>query len=46
MSTNRKHVAVRFWLWIAFAFLLGAVVGFMACIVLLIVLQATISYAQ
>ena len=46
MSTKPKNAAARFWIWISIAFLLGAVVGFLACIVTMIVLQATISYAQ
>jgi hypothetical protein len=46
MSTNLMNAVVRFWVWISFAFLLGAVVGFVACIVAMTVLQATISYTQ
>jgi hypothetical protein len=46
MSTNPKNAKARFWIWISFACLLGAVVGFAACIVTMIVLQAMISYAQ
>ncbi|HEY2156469.1 MAG TPA: hypothetical protein VGH33_12615 [Isosphaeraceae bacterium] len=45
MGTNQKAAGGRFWAWISFAFLLGAVVGFAACIVTMIVLQAMISYA-
>jgi Na+/H+-dicarboxylate symporter len=50
MSTNQKNSGVRFWVWIVFAFILGAVVGFVAgagtVIVLSAVLTATTAYAQ
>jgi hypothetical protein len=42
MSTNQKNVRV---LWIVFAFLLGAVLGFVAIVGVMMVLQAAISYA-
>jgi hypothetical protein len=51
MSTNQRNSGVRFWVWIVvFAFLLGAVVGFVTgagtIIVLGAVLQTRIDYVQ
>jgi hypothetical protein len=46
MSTKRLVADWRFWGWTAAAFTLGVVVGFALCIVVGIILTATISYAQ
>ncbi len=45
MSTINQKRGLRFWGWIALAFLLGCVIGAIGLFVLLCVLQAMISYA-
>jgi hypothetical protein len=46
MDIKPRKAGVRFWIWMAIAFSLGTVVGVVACVCFLIVLQATISSAQ
>lgn len=46
MSAAYANRRPRIWLWIAIAFLLGIVIGFVTCIVVLAIITAQISYAQ
>jgi hypothetical protein len=46
MSTKRLYANGWFWGWTVIAFLLGIVVGFLACVFVGIVLTAMTSYAQ
>jgi len=45
MNTNRKYFGSWYWAWILFAFILGAVVGFVAGVGAFIVLTAMTDYA-
>jgi len=45
VDVNRKYFGLRFWVWIVFAFILGAVVGFVAGVGTVIVLTAMTDYA-
>jgi hypothetical protein len=45
MNTNRKYFGSLFWAWILFAFILGAVVGFVTGVGAFVVLTAVTSYA-
>jgi hypothetical protein len=46
MSAKGLYASWRFWAWIGTAFVLGVITGFALCIVVGIILTATISYAQ
>ena len=44
MEADPQNVRVWFWLWVTTAFVLGLMVGFAGCILLLMILQAMIGY--